>query len=304
MERVEGVVHLAAVVGVGQSMYQPHYYVHNNATGTGVLLDVIARSRGSVKKLVVASSMSLYGEGFGECPSCGGTRALARDEAQLRRACWDVLCARCGTALEPRPTPEHKAADVASIYAATKKLQEELFTVFGRAHNIPTFALRFFNTIGPRQSLGNPYTGVAAIFLSRLLNDQSPILFEDGLQRRDLVDVRDVARALLLAIEFEGEGTHILNVGTGRSLTILEVAVALARQLGKEIAPVKLGQYRAGDVRHCYADTTRAREVLGFEARFRFEESVPDLIDWCRNEAADDRFQTGLAELRERNLLR
>jgi dTDP-L-rhamnose 4-epimerase len=304
MAGAEAVVHLAAVVGVGQSMYQPYYYVHNNATGTALLLDVAVGLRDSIRKLIVASSMSLYGEGLYRCPACGNKRGLARDAEQLSRGCWEVLCVDCRTPLQPQPTPEHKTADIASIYAATKKHQEDLFVAFGRAYGIPTFALRLFNVIGPRQSLGNPYTGVAAIFLSRLLNDQPPLVFEDGLQSRDLIDVRDVARAFLLALEFSGKGTHVLNVGTGRPMTVVAVATALARQLGKNIPPETLHQYRAGDVRHCYADPSLARQVLGFEALFRLEETLPGLITWCRREQAADRFQSSLVELRERGLVR
>jgi dTDP-L-rhamnose 4-epimerase len=304
MEGAEAVVHLAAAVGVGQSMYQPHYYVNNNSTGTGLLLDVAVGLPGRLRKLIVASSMSLYGEGLYRCPSCGDSRGLPRDEAQLAGACWDVLCAGCRTPLHAQPTPEHKKPEIASIYAATKKHQEDLFVAFGRAYRIPTFALRFFNVVGPRQSLANPYTGVAAIFLNRLLNDQRPVVFEDGRQSRDLVDVRDVARALLLALDFEGDGVHVLNVGTGRPLTVLDVATALARQLGKEKAPLTLNKYRSGDIRHCYADPTLAHQVLGFEARYRFEETLPSLIEWCRSEQAAERFDSSLAELRSRGLVR
>jgi dTDP-L-rhamnose 4-epimerase len=304
LEGAEAVVHLAAAVGVGQSMYEPHYYVHTNATGAGLILDVLAHDRPPVRKLIVASSMSLYGEGAYHCASCGGSEASDRDEGQLSRGEWEVLCARCGHALEPIPTPETKVPAIASVYAATKKHQEDLFVAFGRAYRIPTFALRFFNVFGPRQALGNPYTGVAAIFLTRLLNDRPPLLFEDGRQTRDLIDVRDVARALVLAVESPSEGAQALNVGTGRPVTVLEVANALVRELDKAIEPKLLKKYRAGDVRHCIADPSRARAVLGFEARHSFVEGLPRLVQWCREEQPMDEVEASLGELRARGLVR
>jgi dTDP-L-rhamnose 4-epimerase len=205
--------------------------------------------------------------------------------------------------MRPGPTPESKMAEIASVYAATKKHQEDLFVSFGRAYEIPTFALRFFNVYGPRQSLSNPYTGVAAIFLSRLLNGRSPLVFEDGRQSRDFVDVRDIARATLLATEFAGEGQHVLNVGTGRKTTVTDVAEALARGLGVEISPQLLNKYRAGDIRHCFADPSRAREVLGFEARHALSDGLGQLIMWCRDAQPRDHVERSLKELADRRLV-
>jgi dTDP-L-rhamnose 4-epimerase len=304
LEGAEAVVHLAAAVGVGQSMYEPLYYVRNNDLATGELLDVLVPLRDRIRKLVVASSMSLYGEGAYRCPSCGGSTGRERDQAQLAASQWEVLCRTCGTALQPIPTPETKTPEIASIYAATKKHQEELFVTFGRAYGIPTFALRFFNAFGPRQALGNPYTGVAAIFLTRLLNGHPPLVFEDGRQSRDLIDVRDVAQALLLAVESPAAGAHVLNVGTGRPMTIVGVAEALARHLGTDIRPQLLEKYRVGDIRHCFAETGCAREVLGFQARRTLEDGLPDLVAWCRDQRPADTVSSSLEDLRARNLVR
>jgi dTDP-L-rhamnose 4-epimerase len=303
LEGAEAVVHLAAAVGVGQSMYEPHYYVHTNATGTGLLLDLMAKSPGRVRKLVVASSMSLYGEGAFHCPGCGGRRAGERTAERLEAGRWEVPCAACGTDMEPRPTSEDKPAEIASVYAATKKHQEDLAVSFGRAWRIPTFALRFFNVFGPRQSLSNPYTGVAAIFLSRLLNAHAPLVFEDGQQARDFIDVRDIAQAVKMAVESDRAGAHVLNVATGRKTTVAEVASALSRALSIDLPPQLMGKYRAGDIRHCYGDPARAREVLGFEARYTFEEGLPALIDWCRREQPEDRVEDSLQELKRRRLV-
>jgi len=304
LEGVSAVAHLAAAVGVGQSMYEPYYYVHTNGTGTGLLLDLVVGLKDRIQRLVVASSMSLYGEGAYSCPSCGGTSRKERDETQLLAGRFEVSCASCGSDLRPVPTPETKTAEIASVYAATKKNQEDLFVAFGRAYQIPTFALRFFNVFGPRQSLGNPYTGVAAIFLGRMLNGRAPLVFEDGRQSRDFIDVRDVAQALLLSLEFPGKGTFVLNVGTGRRTSVLDVAQALAARLGLDISPELLGKYRAGDIRHCIADPTLAAAVLGFKARFSFEEGLPDLVEWCRGQRPEDAVDRSLSELKEKGLVR
>ncbi|MCI4348535.1 MAG: NAD-dependent epimerase/dehydratase family protein, partial [Thermoplasmata archaeon] len=226
-----------------------------------------------------------------------------RDETQLLSGHWEVRCADCSSDLEPLPTPETKVPEIASVYAATKKHQEDLFISFGRAYRIPTFALRLFNAFGPRQSLSNPYTGVAAIFLSRLLNGQQPLVFEDGEQSRDFVDVRDVARCLLLATEFPGGGAHVLNVGTGRRITVARVAQALAERLGLEIQPKILNRFRAGDIRHCVANPSRARGVLGFAAQYSFEDGLPPLIEWCRREQPEDLIDASFKELDSRGLV-
>lgn len=303
LEDVSAVVHLAATVGVGQSMYRPHYYVHANSEGTGVLLEALVRRTRRPRTIVVASSMSLYGEGSYQCPECGIGEGKDRDEAQLAQGVWEVLCRRCGTELRPCPTPETKPPALTSVYAATKKHQEDLCVTFGRAHGLTTFALRFFNVYGSRQSLNNPYTGVAAIFLSRLLNDHAPLLFEDGLQTRDFVDVRDVARCVRLAVEFDGGGVHTVNVGTGRPTSVLDMARSLARLLGKPIDPQLLRRYRVGDIRHCIADTTQAKALLGFDAKLRLEEGLPAVIEWSRRQRPQDSVERGLAELEERGLV-
>jgi dTDP-L-rhamnose 4-epimerase len=303
LEGADAVVHLAAAVGVGQSMYRPHYYVHTNACGTGTLLDLLVQMPRRVQKLVVASSMSLYGEGAYRCPGCGAHEGRPRSNKRLRENRWEVECAVCGADMLPAPTPETKAPEIASVYAATKKHQEDLAVSFGRAYSLPTFALRFFNVFGPRQSLANPYTGVAAIFLSRLLNGEAPLVFEDGRQTRDFLDVRDAARALFLALESKEGGTHVLNIGTGKPTAIADVAEALAASLALDVKPTLLRQFRAGDIRHCYADPSRAATILGFQTAYSLREGLPDLIAWCRGQQPPDRTPRSLDELRDRGLV-
>ncbi len=298
------VVHLAAAVGVGQSMYQPHYYTSVNVDGQGVLLEEMARAPGRYRRLVVASSMSIYGEGAYRCAVDGVVAPPPRGEEQLARAEWDVSCPECGQVLEPLRTAEHKPLQHTSVYAVTKKTQEELALCFGRAYGIPTLALRFFNVYGSRQALSNPYTGVAAIFMGRLKNGRAPMVFEDGRQSRDLIHVFDVADAVVRAAEGTDVVYEALNVCTGRPITIAQVAQVLAERLGVQIAPEVMGRYRAGDIRHCIGDPSRACAVLGFQARVSFADGLDELLAWSERQSAEDRVELSLARLEEQGLVR
>ena len=304
LPETDAVIHLAAVVGVSQSMYEISRYVRANTAGTAILLEKLTRFRDRVRKLVVASSMSVYGEGAYRCPNCGPAYPPSRPEAQLAARDWEPRCPACGAVLEPCPTPEEKPLMPESVYAVTKRDQEELALTVGRAYRIPTVALRFFNVYGPRQALSNPYTGVAAIFSARLLNGRPPVVYEDGRQTRDFIHVRDVARACRLALERDGANYEAVNIGTGRPFPVLEVARTLARALGRPIEPEVAGRYRAGDIRHCYADITRARRLLGFEPEVAFEAGMGELAAWVAGQAAEDRWAEAAAELERRGLTR
>ena len=294
LEDTDSVVHLAARVGVGQSMYEPAEYAAANTAGTGVLLEALLDH--PVRKLVVASSMSIYGEGAYE-PAA----ATERTREQLERGEWEPRGPN-GERLEPVATPETKQPALASVYALTKYDQERMCLLYGAAYNVPAVALRFFNVYGPHQALSNPYTGVLAIFAARLLNDHAPVVYEDGAQRRDFVHVADVARACRLALEQDGADGQAVNVGSGQSTSVLEIAETLARLLGKQIEPELPGKFRAGDIRHCFADVTRARGVLGFEAEVPFEQGLAELAEWLEGQAATDRFDEAAAELDRRGL--
>jgi dTDP-L-rhamnose 4-epimerase len=271
LDGMDAVLHLAARVGVGQSMYEQSEYAGTNTLGTSVLLDALLER--PVRKLVVASSMSIYGEG-------------AHENGR------------------PVPTTETKQPDLASVYALTKYDQERLCLLYGEAYDVPAVALRLFNVYGPRQALSNPYTGVLAIFAARLLNDRPPVVYEDGEQRRDFVHVADVARAFRLALENDGADGRPVNIGSGRSATILEIAHTLARLLEKDIEPELPGTSRAGDIRHCFADVSRARELLGFGAEVSLEDGLAELADWLKTQPATDHFDQAAAELAERGLTR
>lgn len=304
LEGVDRVVHLAAAVGVGQSMYEIARYVDLNTLGTAVLLDRLVQRRPPVERLVVASSMSIYGEGEYACAQHGAIAPAPRPEAQLASRRWECLCPHCGREVAPRPTRESKPLIPTSVYAITKRDHEELALVVGSAYEIDTVALRFFNVYGPGQALSNPYTGVAAIFSARLLNSRQPVIFEDGAQSRDFIHVRDIVDGIVLALESRAAVGAAVNLGTGRPVTVADVARLLAEELGGEIEPEYPGTYRAGDIRHCVADVTRARELLAFEARTSLEEGFAELAGWVRTQTAADRVDEAVGQLTARGLAR
>jgi dTDP-L-rhamnose 4-epimerase len=302
LEGVDRVVHLAAAVGVGQSMYEIAEYVRENTMATATFLERLVAQRPLPTRLVVASSMSIYGEGEYECPVHEATAPAPRAEEQLLARQWECICPLCGRALASRPTRETKPLIPTSVYAITKRDHEELALVTGTAYGIPTVALRFFNVYGPGQSLSNPYTGVAAIFASRLLNGRPPIVFEDGRQSRDFIHVADIVEGISLALISEAAVGSAVNVATGRATTVDEIAQLLAAGLGVDIEADRTGQYRAGDIRHCYGDTARAEALLGFRAATGLEEGMRDLVSWLAGQEAVDRVETATHELAARGL--
>jgi dTDP-L-rhamnose 4-epimerase len=306
LEGVDKVVHLAAQVGVGQSAYEIHRYVNENCTGTAVLLERLAEVRDRIGALVVASSMSIYGEGSYTCDGCGtvDTR-VGRPRERLEAREWEPVCLNCGAVPRPVPTGEGKRIESTSVYAITKRDQEELCLVSGHGAGIRTVALRLFNVYGPRQSLSNPYTGVAAIFAGRLLNGKPPTVYEDGLQSRDFVHVSDIAQAFHLALDTEGADGVALNVGTGNQVTVLDVAAALSDGLGLEIEPEIVNRFRQGDIRHCYSDITAIRETLGYEPKVAFEDGMKELATWLRDTEPEpeDRTAVAASELESRGLI-
>jgi len=295
--------HQAGAVGVGQSMYEIEQYVDVNTLGTARLLDIVVNEEVDLDRIVVASSMSIYGEGQYRCPDCEEPRyPTLRDTEQMERGGWEHQCETCETVLEPVPTPEDKPLDSTSVYAITKKDQEQLCRSVGRAYDIPTVALRYFNIYGSRQSLDNPYTGVCAIFSSRITNGNPPLIFEDGEQTRDFIHVSDIARANRAAIESDA-GDVAVNVGTGDPKTIRGIAETLIDLYGADLDPEIAGDFRAGDIRHCYADTAQAEEVLDFTPQVEFEEGMRELVRWAENQDAEDRFKEAHDELEEKGLV-
>jgi dTDP-L-rhamnose 4-epimerase len=296
---VDAVVHLAAAVGVGQSMYAVEKYTSVNTIGTAVLLEALAERR--VARLVVASSMSVYGEGLYMTEDGHPADACTRGLEMLRRGEWEPRD-RDGRPLIPLPTPETKPATLESVYALGKYDQERLCLMLGRAYGIPTVALRFFNVYGPRQALSNPYTGVLAIFAARLMNSRPPLIFEDGLQQRDFVNVADVARGIVRALDRVEVTDTVLNIGSGEALTVREIARTLGESLNTSIEPEITGQYRVGDIRHCFADISRATEVLGYRPEVSLEEGLRELTAWLADQRPEDRVNEAHRELISRGL--
>ncbi len=297
LEGIEVIVHLAAAVGVGQSMYEIAHYVSANIQGTAVLLQELLNAKSRVQKMVLASSMSVYGEGKYLCANCGLVSPGLRSADQLRNKQWELACVGCGHALTAVATDESKCLQSSSIYALSKKNQEEMCLLFGRTYGCSVVALRYFNIYGPRQALSNPYTGVAAIFASRLLNGNSPLVFEDGRQLRDFVSVDDVVQATMLAMERSEADGMALNIGSGDPISIGEVAARLGRALRVDVAPDLTGIYRSGDIRHCFADITAARELLGYTPRVTFSDGMKDLVRWLRSQQPQDRAAEAAAQL-------
>jgi dTDP-L-rhamnose 4-epimerase len=297
LDGVTHLAHLAASVGVGQSMTNIVDYTRNNVMTAAVMLEVLSQRPHNIQRMAVASSMSIYGEGDYIRPSTNAhVTADVRPHAQLEARQWEVMVD--GEELEPVPTTEDKLLQPNSIYAVNKRDHEEMFLSVGRALQIPTVALRLFNAYGSRQALSNPYTGVAAIFIARLLNDQPPLVFEDGRQMRDFVHVQDVARAFATVLDSDRQTWDVFNVGSGTPISVNEIAGVLARLLGKNIAPEVLNKYRVGDIRHCFGDISRIEQAYGFKPERDMEAGMAELIDWVsRAKPPVDRSAESLAEL-------
>jgi dTDP-L-rhamnose 4-epimerase len=305
LDGIDVVYHEAAEVGVGQSMYEIVRYVKANDLGTAVLLEEMIKRKDQFKKLIVASSMSIYGEGAYRCEKCDTTiTPFLRSNDQLAAHEWDFKCPDCGGKIMPIGTTEEKPLFPTSVYAVSKQDQEQYCLAVGRAYKIPTVAFRYFNVYGTRQALSNPYTGVCAIFSSRLLNDQPPTVFEDGEQSRDFVHVSDIVQANLLALETDKGDYEAMNVGTGRPSTVKQISELLAAGLGKQIKPDVVGKYREGDIRHCVADISKIRSLLGYEPKTTLEKGMEELLGWVSKQDAVDRVSAATAELAAHSLVK
>jgi dTDP-L-rhamnose 4-epimerase len=303
LEGQEAVVHLAAETGTGQSMYAIERYVDVNVRGTALLLDVLANGRHAVRKLVVASSRAIYGEGKYLCAGCGVVYPGARRAEDMERGDFAVKCPACGTDVRMVPTDEESRIHPSSIYGITKHAQEQLVLTAARSLGIPAWALRYQNVYGPGQSLSNPYTGILSIFSTRIRNGNEIVIFEDGTESRDFVFVDDVVRATVAATEDAGPGGEALNVGSGVATDVLAVVRGLLSAYGAEV-PVRIGGgFRVGDIRHNVADLSRVRARLGFEPTVPFAEGLRRFAGWVGTQStATDRYEESMRELRDKGL--
>ncbi len=302
VQGIDVIFHQAAMVGVGQSQYQVKRYVDVNIGGTANVLDILANERTKVSKIIVAASMSSYGEGQYECEECGVVTPALRSEEQMAGQKWELFCPVCRKNVKPMPTSEEKKLECHSIYAVTKKNQEEMVLNIGATYGIPAVALRYFNVYGPRQSLSNPYTGVAAIFLSRIKHGQTPVVFEDGLQTRDFISVHDIVQANILAMEDEPLSGYF-NIGTGQPRTIRGISETLAALYGQDVSPEITGKFRKGDIRHCVADISKAKMLLEYSPHVTFEQGMQELIAWSITAESADKFDEARRELEKRGLV-
>lgn len=296
---VDIIFHLASRVGVAQSNYKIASYTGTNVSGVANLLDIIVNKKLPIKKIVMTASMTSYGEGKARCPACGIVKPDLRPAPQLVKSDWAVRCPTCYEATKPVATDETTALLNNSIYSLTKYMQEQMLLLMGKMYSIPVVSLRCFNVYGPRQSLSNPYTGVTAIFISRLVNNNHPFVYEDGLQTRDFVSVHDVVNALVLSMTSESANNQVINIGSSIPTTIADVAIILASLLKKDIYPIITEEYRFNDIRHCFADITKAKKVLGWKPKVTLMKGFRELIAWSKNEQAVDLFEIAQKELQQ-----
>ncbi len=300
------IFHLAANVGVGQSMYQIQKYIDNNILGLANLLDILVNGKHNIEKVIIASSNTIYGEGKSKCNKCGVVFPKLRSLEQLKRKDWELNCPKCGSKINPLLTDEDSPYNPSSVYAFSKEAQEKMSLMICDTYGIKTSILRFFLVYGTRQALSNPYTGVCAIFSIRALYGKPPIIFEDGNQSRDFVNVKDVCQALLLAMKKSAANGEIFNVGNGKPITIKEVAEIITKKINPDLKPIYNHQYRVGDIRHCVADISKIKNKLGFTPTLTFKEGIDDLIDWIKSQKNNVQkpSQKAIQELIEKGLLK
>ncbi len=284
VEKTDIIFHLAAMVGVSQSMFEINKYTYNNIYGTSNLIETIINFNPEIEKIIIASSNTVYGESKANCPNCGVFFPKMRTNIQLINREWEIRCPNCKSLAKPIPCDENTPFNPNSIYALSKQVQEQIGLMIGKTYNIDTTILRFFLVYGSRQALSNPYTGVCGIFSSRCLMNKSPIIFEDGNQLRDFIHVSDVCQALILAMRNTESKGEIFNVASGNPITIKEVAKTIIEKIKPSLKPIYSQKYRIGDVRHCIADISKIKNRLGFKPKIRFKEGIEEYIEWIKNQ--------------------
>lgn len=303
LDAVDVVVHLAAETGTGQSMYEIEKYTDVNIKGTSIFLDILANEKHSVKKMIVASSRSIYGEGKYDCQKCGIVYPNERKDEDMKNGDFSVKCPYCGMDAKLLATDEDSKIHPSSIYGITKQVQEQMFMVMGKSLGIPAVAFRYQNVYGAGQSLSNPYTGILSIFSTRIKNGNDINIFEDGKESRDFVYVDDVVEATILGIEKDEANYEVFNVGLGEAIDVNTVADTLVRAYNSNSKITISGNYRLGDIRDNYADLTKIKSKLGFEPKVRFEEGIKRFTIWVNEqEVVEDKYEKSIEEMKEKGL--
>jgi dTDP-L-rhamnose 4-epimerase len=303
LKGVDVVIHLAAETGTGQSMYEIEKYTDVNIKGTSIFLDILANEEHSVKKMIIASSRSIYGEGKYRCQKDGIVYPSERMDYDMSQGDFNVKCPECNRNAELLPTDEQSKIHPSSIYGITKQVQEQMFLTMGKSLKIPAVAFRYQNVYGAGQSLSNPYTGILSIFSTRIKNGNDINVFEDGKESRDFVYVDDVVDATILGVEKEEANYEVFNVGLGKAIDVMTVSKALVNTYNSKSKIAVSGNYRLGDIRDNYADLAKIKEKLGFEPKVSFEEGIRLFTGWVdRQEVAEDKYEKSVDEMREKGL--
>lgn len=303
LDGVDYVIHLAAETGTGQSMYEIEKYVGTNIGGTALLLDILANTKHHVKRVVVAESRAIYGEGKYVCPSCGVVYPLERKDEDMSKGDFECRCPKCGGPVKLVGTTEDSNILPSSVYGITKQVQGQLVHLVCKSIGVESVSFRYQNVYGPGQSLSNPYTGILSIFSTRIKNGNGLNIFEDGKETRDFVFIDDVADATILGMEVPAANGHVFNVGTGVATDVLTVAHTLCDKYGIQVPITVSGNYRLGDIRHNFADITLAKQILGFNPKWNFSDGIEQFVKWVnQQEVQEDNYEASIEEMKKKGL--
>ena len=303
LEGQEAVIHLAAETGTGQSMYEIEKYVDTNIGGTALLLDILTNTKHIVKRVVVAESRAIYGEGKYHCETCGDVYPTERRDEDMAKGYFECICPKCGGNVTPIATTEDSEIHPSSVYGISKQVQGQLVHMVCQTIGVESVSFRYQNVYGPGQSLTNPYTGILSIFSTRIKNRNEINIFEDGHETRDFVYIEDVVDATILGLEVPEANGHVFNIGTGVATDVLTVANTLCEKYGINVPITVSGNYRMGDIRHNYADITLARNILGFAPRWSFSQGIEQFTNWVNlQEIHEDKYEASVKEMKQKGL--
>ena len=303
LEGQDAVIHLAAETGTGQSMYEIEKYVNTNIGGTALLLDILTNNHHSVKRVLVAESRAIYGEGKYHCEQCGDVYPSDRKDKDMAKRDFECHCPKCGGKLKLVATTEDSAIHPSSVYGIAKQVQGQLLHLVCPTIGVESVSFRYQNVYGPGQSLSNPYTGILSIFSTRIKNHNGINIFEDGMETRDFVYIDDVVDATILGLEVPEANGYAFNVGTGVATNVLTVAKTLCQKYGIEVPITVSGNYRLGDIRHNYADISLARKILGFEPQWNFNDGITQFCKWVdKQDIKEDLYDASIEEMKNKGL--